>query len=225
MVRAILTDIEGTTTPIRFVTGVLYPFARQRLPGFLRDRAEDSSVSTILAEVQAEIGSSMDLAGITTQLLAWMDADRKVAPLKDLQGFIWEQGYREGALQTNMYPDAARRLKQWHGQGLRLYVFSSGSVQAQRAIFSHTDAGNLDELFSGHFDTRIGHKRDPNAYRRIAETIGLPPREILFLSDVREELDAARRAGMNTNWLVRERMPSGFAAAHRLIRSFDQVRA
>ncbi len=224
MTRAILTDIEGTTTPISFVTEVLYPYARERLPQFLRERAHDAAVAKIVAEVQAETGRELDLEGVIAQLLAWMDADRKVAPLKDLQGMIWEQGYNEGALTTQMYEDAARWLKQWHAAGLGLYVFSSGSVEAQQAIFAHTDHGDLGTLFSGNFDTRIGHKRMPEAYHRIAASIGLPPKEIMFLSDVRQELDAARRAGMMTTWLVREGAPAGPAAAHRQARSFDGVR-
>ena len=223
MTSAILTDIEGTTTPISFVTEVLYPFARGRLPDFLRERANDPEVARIIAEVQSDAGGPMDLEGVIDQLLGWMDADRKAAPLKDLQGIIWEQGYRDGALRTQMYQDAAQWLRRWHAAGLGLYIFSSGSVQAQRSIFANTDHGDLDTLFSGYFDTRVGHKREPSSYRRIAEAIGLPPGEVLFLSDVREELDAARTAGMRTTWLVRERAPAGPPAAHRQARSFDSV--
>jgi enolase-phosphatase E1 len=190
----------------------------------LREHAQEPAVAKIVAEVQSEARRTLDSEGIIAQLLAWMDADRKVAPLKDLQGIIWEQGFAQGALVTRMYEDAARRLREWHAAGLRLYVFSSGSVQAQKAIFAHTDHGELGELFSGYFDTRVGPKRVPDAYRRIAETISVPSHEILFLSDVREELDAARRAGMQTTWLVRERASAGPAAAHRQARSFAGVR-
>jgi enolase-phosphatase E1 len=224
MIRAILTDIEGTTTPISFVTKTLYPYARARLSTFLRDHARDAEVEKIIAEVKTAIGEECGLDGVIAQLLAWMDADRKAAPLKDMQGIIWEQGYAEGALVTEMYKDAARWLRQWLAAGLRLYVFSSGSVRAQKAIFAHTDQGNVGALFSGYFDTRIGHKRMPEAYTRIAGAIGLPAAEVLFLSDVREELDAARRAGMQTTWLVRDRAPAGPAAAHRQARDFAAVR-
>jgi enolase-phosphatase E1 len=223
MTLAILTDIEGTTTPISFVTQVLYPFARDRLPAVVWERAEEPEVARIVAEVQAESGQPLDLGGVVAQMLAWMDEDRKAAPLKDLQGIIWEQGYREGSLQTQMYDDAARWLKRWHAAGMRLYVFSSGSVQAQRSIFAYTDHGDLEKLFSGFFDTRVGQKRESGSYRRIADSIGLSPGDILFLSDVREELDAARRAGMQTAWLVRGRVPPGPAAAHRQARRFDTV--
>jgi enolase-phosphatase E1 len=224
MSRAVLVDIEGTTTPIRFVTEVLYPYARERLPAFVRERAADAEIAKIIAEVRLEAGRDLDLEGVIAQLLAWMDADRKIAPLKDLQGLIWEQGYADGELVTEIYEDAARGLRAWHAAGLRLYVYSSGSVQAQQAIFAHTDHGDVGALFSAYFDTRVGNKREADSYRLIAEAIGLPPDEILFLSDVREELDAARAAGLHTAWLVRDAMPSGPAAAHRRVRSFDALR-
>ncbi|OOG28745.1 acireductone synthase [Thioalkalivibrio denitrificans] len=223
MINAIVTDIEGTVTPIRFVTETLYPYARQRIPDFLRDRADDPEVQRIMREVREEAGRELDSDDIIAQLIAWMDADRKVAPLKDLQGMIWEQGYRDGSLVTDMYEDAARRLREWHDRGIRLYVFSSGSVQAQKLIFAHTNHGDLGPVFSGYFDTRIGHKRDAAAYRAIAESIGVAPNAILFLSDVRQELDAAREAGIHTHWLVRDHLPPG-PVAHRRVRGFDDIR-
>ena len=224
MIRAIVTDIEGTTTPIRFVTEVLYPYARRRLPAVLRERSGDPEIARIVAEVEAEAGRTLQLDGLIGQLWAWMDADRKVAPLKDLQGIIWAQGYAAGDLTTTVYPDAALALRAWHAAGLPLYVFSSGSTRAQQAIFSHTDHGDLGSCFSGYFDTRIGHKRTTGAYQRIAKAIGLPPGQVLFLSDIREELDAARAAGLQTCWLVRDRPPVGPAAAHRQARSFIPIR-
>ena len=151
-IRAILTDIEGTTTPISFVTDVLYPYARARLPDFLRTRAADPEVSRIISEVEGAAGAKLDPAGVITRLLAWMDADEKIAPLKDLQGIIWEDGYREGELRTEVYEDAACWLRRWRAIGLRLYVYSSGSVRAQKSIFTYTDSGALSELFSGYFD-------------------------------------------------------------------------
>jgi enolase-phosphatase E1 len=224
MTRAILTDIEGTTTPIRFVTEVLYPYARERLPLFLREHAADAEIAGIIAEVRSQAGRELDLEAVIAQLHAWMDADRKIAPLKDLQGLLWTQGYADGELSTEIYDDAARGLRAWHAAGIGLYVYSSGSVQAQKAIFAHTDHGDLGALFSGYFDTRVGHKRDADSYRRIAAAIALSPDDILFLSDVREELDAARAAGLRTAWLVRDAMPAGPAAAHRRVRSFDALR-
>jgi enolase-phosphatase E1 len=116
----------------------------------------------------------------------------------------------------------APALRDWHARGLGLYIYSSGSVHAQRLIYGNTVAGDLTPLLAGYFDTRIGHKREVGSYRRIAEAIGIVPRRILFLSDVREELDAARTAGWQTIWLVRDGMP-GLAAAHRRVTRFDQV--
>ncbi len=223
MIQAIVTDIEGTTTPIRFVTETLYPYARQRIPGYLHEHGDDPQVQGIIDEVREASGHDLDQDGVIAQLLAWMGADRKVAPLKDLQGMLWAQGYRDGELITDLYEDAARHLRAWHAQGLRLYVFSSGSAQAQTLIFSHTRHGDLSPLFSGWFDTRIGHKREAGAYRAIARAIGLDPAQILFLSDVRQELDAAREAGMHTTWLARDHLPPG-PVAHRRVRNFDDIR-
>jgi enolase-phosphatase E1 len=131
-------------------------------------------------------------------------------------------GYRNGELLTPLYPDVAPELRSWHARGLRLYIYSSGSVHAQQLIYGHTVAGDLTPLLSGYFDTRTGPKREVGSYRRIAETIGVPPRRILFLSDMREELDAAREAGWQTVWMVREGL-AGPAAAHRRATRFDRI--
>jgi enolase-phosphatase E1 len=152
-----------------------------------------------------------------------MDQDRKVTPLKALQGMLWEAGYRRGDFTGHVYPDAALRLRRWHHAGIGLYVYSSGSVQAQRLLFGHSDAGDLTPLFSGYFDTTSGPKRAADSYRRIAARIGLPTAEILFLSDMIEELDAARAAGMRTMRLVRDRTPAA-NAPHPEVGDFSQIR-
>ena len=135
---------------------------------------------------------------------------------------IWEAGYRDGAYRAHIYPDAAAALRRWHARGLRLYVYSSGSVHAQKLFFAHTTAGDLTPLFSGYFDTTIGPKTASGSYARIAAETGLAPGEILFLSDVEAELDAARAAGMETRWLVREGVPRA-GARHRQVASFDDI--
>jgi enolase-phosphatase E1 len=224
MIRAILTDIEGTTSSIRFVHDVLFPYARARIAEFVRRNVEDPHVVPFLNDVRLEAGADLELDGIITQLLAWIDADRKVTPLKALQGMIWEAGYRRGDLTGHVYPDAAAQLRAWHAAGLRLYVFSSGSVQAQQLLFGHSDAGDLTPLFSGYFDTRIGSKQDPAAYRAIAADIGLPAAEILFLSDIRAELDAAHATGMQTTMLVREDSAAA-AGIHPQATDFSEIRA
>jgi enolase-phosphatase E1 len=204
MIRAILTDIEGTTSSIRFVHDVLFPYARKHMETFIHCNAQDPQVVSLLNDVRLEAGETLDLNGIVAQLLAWIDADRKITPLKALQGMIWESGYGKGDFTGHIYPDAVAQLQTWHRAGLKLYVFSSGSVQAQQLLFGHSAAGNLTALFSGYYDTRIGNKQDPAAYRAIAADIGLPAGEILFLSDIVAELDAAHAVGMHTTLLVRD---------------------
>ncbi len=204
MIRAVVTDIEGTTSSLSFVKDVLFPYARERLPDFVLARQGDPEVGRWLEEVRCIVGRRLDLEEVIGQLLKWSDADEKIPPLKALQGMIWETGYRQGDFQGHVYPDAVAKLKAWKDAGICLYVFSSGSVPAQKLLFGHTRWGDLTGLFSGFFDTRIGSKRDPESYRRIAAEIGMKPQAILFLSDVKAELDAADAAGMQTIWLVRE---------------------
>lgn len=220
-VDAVVLDIEGTTTSVAFATDVLYPYARERLPSFVRQHRDERDVAAILDEAR-EAGNVRNDEAVLARMCHWMERDQKVTPLKDLQGLIWEEGYHNGELVTPLYTDVAPMLRNWHARGLRLYIYSSGSVHAQRLIFGHTAAGDLTPLLSGYFDTRTGHKREVGTYRRIAEAIGVPPGRILFLSDVRAELDAAREAGWQTVWMVREGL-AGLAAAHRRATRFDQL--
>jgi enolase-phosphatase E1 len=199
----------------------LYPYARERLPSFVRQHRDERDVAAILDEAR-EAGNVRNDEAVLARMCHWMERDQKVTPLKDLQGLIWEEGYHNGELVTPLYTDVAPMLRNWHARGLRLYIYSSGSVHAQRLIFGHTAAGDLTPLLSGYFDTRTGHKREVGTYRRIAEAIGVPPGRILFLSDVREELDAAREAGWQTVWMVRGGL-AGLAAAHRRATRFDQI--
>lgn len=191
----ILTDIEGTTTAIAFVHQRLFPYAAEALEGFLASHATRADVAAILREVPGE--------DKLATLRGWMAEDAKVTPLKALQGLIWRQGYDEGALKGHLWPDVAPALREWRAAGLRLAVYSSGSEEAQRLLFRHSEAGDLEGLFEGFFDTRMGAKREAASYARIASTWGAPPGAILFLSDVAEELDAAREAGLSTCQLVR----------------------
>ena len=204
-VRAILVDIEGTTSAIDFVHEVLFPWARAALPAFLAENAgrEDVRREIEATAAEAELDPA-DLPAVAATLQRWIDEDRKATPLKALQGLVWEHGYETGAYRAHVYDDAVRALRAWHGAGWPLYVYSSGSVHAQKLFFRHSEAGDLLPLFRGHFDTTTGPKRAADSYRRIAAGIGLPPEEILFLSDVPEELDAASAAGLATTWVVRE---------------------
>ncbi|HHM06469.1 MAG TPA: acireductone synthase [Gammaproteobacteria bacterium] len=222
MIRAILTDIEGTTSSLNFVKEVLFPYARARLADFVRDHGHESAVRRCLDETRALCKVDMTDDEAVRVLETWTDEDRKATPLKALQGMIWEQGFRAGHFTGHIYEDAARCLKAWRAQGLRLYVYSSGSAQAQKLYFAHSDFGDLSGLFQGFFDTTSGPKRDTASYRRIAAQIALPPGHILFLSDVKEELDAAAAAGMATRWLVRDGDIDG-GAAHLQVASFDDI--
>lgn len=197
--RAIVTDIEGTTSPIAFVRDVLFPYARAALPGFIEGNHRRTDVADWLRRIAEETGTdASDLETLTGILIQWIDTDRKHTALKALQGMIWVDGYRQGTYRAPVYADAATALGAWHTQGIPLYVYSSGSVPAQKLFFGNSDHGDLLPLFSGHFDTETGGKRDPDSYRHIAAGIGVPAPDILFLSDIVEELDAAREAGWQT---------------------------
>ncbi len=224
MIKAIVTDIEGTTSDIRFVHQVLFPYARERLAGYLRRYQGQAEVAAALGDLRREIGQpAADLESLIGTLFSFMDQDRKSTPLKVLQGMIWRDGYRQGDFRGHLYPDVAPRLETWRRQGIRLYVYSSGSVQAQQLLFGYSDAGDLRVLFSGYFDTRVGAKREVDAYRVIAGELGLPPKEILFLSDITQELDAAHEAGWLTCQLVREPPGLDTVSTHPRVNRFDQI--
>jgi len=202
--RAILTDIEGTTSSIDFVKNVLFPYAAAELGNLVRQHRSREDVGRALDEVAHQAGLPReDEEGLIQQLLQWMAEDSKITPLKTLQGMVWEAGYHRGDYRAHLYEDAATRLRQWHRDGLELYVYSSGSVQAQRLFFGHSQAGDLTPLFGGWFDTTIGPKRRADSYRAIVQALGRSADELLFLSDCIEELDAAREAGLLTCWLQR----------------------
>ncbi|MGJ0485432.1 MAG: acireductone synthase [Methylomicrobium sp.] len=223
MIKAIVTDIEGTTSSLSFVKGVLFPYARAHIAEFVRTHADEFEVRQLLSDVSKEAGKEMDAEQALGQLIEWMDQDKKVTPLKALQGLIWEEGYRKGAFTGHVYEDAERNLKTWKARGLNLYIYSSGSVHAQKLLFAHTEYGDLTPWFSGYFDTRIGSKREVESYRRIAEELQILPENLLFLSDIKEELDAAKQAGFNTLWLVRDSKTDS-NAEHRQVEDFDQIR-
>jgi len=204
MIRAIVTDIEGTTSSLSFVKDVLFPYARKHLGVYVRQHADAPEVRQALDDVAEYCGVRMNDEQCIAQLEQWIDEDRKITPLKFLQGLIWADGYRSGELVGDLYEDAANKLRQWRNDGIALYVFSSGSVLAQKLLFGYTRYGDFNPLFSGYFDTSTGPKQEAGSYRSIASAIGFEPHEILFLSDIAAELDAARQAGMATYQLLRE---------------------
>jgi enolase-phosphatase E1 len=228
----VLLDIEGTTTPIDFVHQTLFGYARSRMDEFLELHWNDPEVQADIARLEAEHATESshpapppwhhDAAAVTAYVHWLMDRDRKSTGLKSLQGKIWEEGYRSGKLRSEVYPDVPPALERWRGHGIDIAIFSSGSVQAQRSLFGNTTAGNLTGFIRAYFDTTTGPKREPSSYVRIAGTLGHSPSEILFLSDVSQELDAARTAGMGTALCLRGPSTSP-SATHRVIRSFDQI--
>lgn len=222
MIKAIVTDIEGTTSSILFVKDVLFPYARANIADYVRRHLDDPQVKALLEDVCNEVGDRLSPEQIIAQLIQWIDEDKKVTPLKSLQGLIWEAGYRQGDFKGHVYPDAAEKLKEWKSRGLDLYVYSSGSMYAQKLLFGHTEYGDLTPLFSGYFDTHIGGKKDRASYDNIAVQLGIPANQLLFLSDIKEELDAAKAAGFQTIWLTRDSAPDP-QAEHLQVNSFEQI--
>jgi enolase-phosphatase E1 len=217
-VRAILTDIEGTTTSLAFVKDVLFPYARDALPAYMR--AHELELKGVIGDIAATVGKSH----LTTQetidtLLQWMDEDRKVTPLKTLQGIVWKSGYESGALQSHVYEDAVHALRQWHAGGLEISIYSSGSSAAQKLLFSHTPYGDLSPLFSHYFDTTTGPKLESRSYEKIAELLRLPAGSVVVLSDHAGEIQAAAAAGLQTVLLAREQTVAGTEFA----RSFAEI--
>ena len=222
MIKAIVTDIEGTTTSLSFVKDILFPYARAHLAEFVSSHQIQAELQQIIAEVVKEVGRELTLDEVIEQLIEWSDQDKKISPLKSVQGLLWEDGYRRGAFVGHLYPDVLPNLHQWHAKNIALYVYSSGSVYAQKLLFGHTVEGDVTSLFSGYFDTRIGAKRDLQAYVRIAEQLQCAPEQLLFLSDIKEELDPAKAAGFNTVWICRDSVLNP-NAEHVQVASFDEI--
>ena len=230
----LLLDIEGTTTPVDFVYDTLFPYARTRLRAFLASQSAQPDVASDIAGLRSEHAADTQKGAApppwpgrpaqaaehaATYALWLMDQDRKSTPLKSLQGRIWRAGYEGGELHGPLYSDVPRAIERWKRQGRRVAIFSSGSVQAQKLLFRHSEAGDLTPLLDGYFDTTTGPKREAQAYRAIAKTLATPPDSVMFLSDVEAELDAARAAGMETVLCVRpgesgEDSSSGHPVAH-----------
>jgi 5-methylthioribose kinase len=201
--RAMLLDIEGTTSSLSFVKDELFPYARARLPTYVTEHAQE--LDAVLNEVRRIEGNeALDTQQLIATLLRWIGEDRKLTPLKSLQGLIWQEGYERGELRGHVYEDAVEALRTWHASGLKIYIYSSGSVLAQRLIFSHTEYGDLTPCFSGYFDTTIGGKLEPDSYLAIAAHIGLPPAAVLFLSDHSGEISAAAIAGLQVIQVCRD---------------------
>ena len=238
-IRGIVIDIEGTTTPIAFVHEVLFPYARSRIRDFLVKHWGATEISADLAHLREQHAADVEQgltpprltdgrrdAAIdsTTEYVHWLiDQDRKSTGLKSLQGKIWEQGYLEGTLKAPLFADVLPALERWQHAGLKIGIFSSGSVLAQKLLFAHTEAGDVTRLINAYFDTSTGSKTSIDSYREIAAALRLPPSEVLFISDVFGELDAARAAGMQTLLCVRPGNSPQPPNVHKVIESFDDI--
>ncbi|WP_214105287.1 acireductone synthase [Acrocarpospora catenulata] len=217
----IVLDIEGTTSSTESVHVGLYSYARPRLGPWIEAHREDPEVALAVGET-----GGATTAEAVAILHAWMDGDVKATPLKTLQGQIWAAGFADGELTAHFFPDVPPALRAWHATGRRLAVFSSGAVSSQRPWFRHTDHGDLSVLVERHFDTvNAGPKRERASYDRIAAALEVPPGEVLFLSDVPAELDAATAAGWRTIGVRRPGEPSEAAdfGAHAVVASFEEI--
>jgi enolase-phosphatase E1 len=224
--RAAVVDVEGTTSTIAFVHDVLFPYADAHLDEYVRAHRAEPEVAAAMREAAQLAGEEPDAddATVLAHLHGWIAEDRKVTPLKTLQGRIWAEGYARGDVRGHVYADAATGLRRWHAAGVRLYVYSSGSITAQRTLFANSVEGDLSPLFSGNFDMMTGPKREAASYRAIASAIGLPAADIVFLSDVDAELDAARSAEMQTVRLLRAAdTPPGATTTHASAATFTEI--
>lgn len=232
--RCLLLDIEGTTSSVSFVYDVMFPYVRRELIAFLRQQSAAPEVVAALELTAQDLGftalsdwraaSGGHPEQLAADVFGLMDGDVKATGLKQLQGLVWEAGFASGELKAHVYDDVPPALDKWNKLGLEVRIYSSGSIHAQRLFFGHTIAGDLLPQFRGHYDTTTGPKKEASSYTQIAADIGLPPAEILFLSDIPAELDAAAAAGMQTG-LVKRPGNAEVASdvAHAAITNFAEI--
>lgn len=225
-VQAIVTDIEGTTTSLSFVKETLFPYAKKHLKSFVQKNLESPEVIQCLNGVAQTLAdeesvTAPDNAQIIETLNKWIEEDRKHPSLKLLQGLIWVIGYEKKNFTGHVYADVPKFLENAREVKLPIYVYSSGSVAAQKLLFGYSDLGDLNPYFSGFYDTKVGAKVDPLSYARIVKDIGVAPEHVLFLSDVQEELDAAGGSGLQTTQILREGVHP--AHGHPMAHSFEEL--
>ena len=231
--HGILLDIEGTTSSVRYVYDVLFPYARRELDSFLRTQWKNDAVQEACKQVCRDAGwidkefvpaDDSRRQSIREIVLRLMDEDAKTTGLKQLQGLIWQRGFESDELQSHVFDDVPLALAKWNQRGYDVRIYSSGSVLAQRLFFQHTSAGDLTYLLRGHYDTTVGSKKETASYRKIAADYANPAPETLFISDIVAELDAAKAAGLQTALCERlGNAPQGANHGHPVIRSFDEI--
>lgn len=226
MIQFILMDIEGTTTSISFVHEVLFPYASAHMEDFVRSNTNDSRIQQALEDVkktvQEEDQKALSDQEAVEQLLQWIKEDRKHTALKALQGYLWKNGYETGEYKGHIYDDVVPLLEKWKEAGIKMGIYSSGSVEAQKLLFGFSEKGDLTPYLSAYFDTRVGHKREVESYQTIQNILDVPAENILFLSDVQEELDAAKAAGFQTTQLVRPGTEA--CSEHQTVSDFSQLK-
>ena len=238
----LLLDIEGTTCPVSFVSDVLFPFAKQELSTYIKQNwdkiphnkpiqaakkewLDDESSKSMQIKQQVAKGETEEMDGLIQYLKHLISIDKKSTALKDLQGKIWEHGYNNGDLKSQLFPETAECLREWREQGITLSVYSSGSIQAQKLLYRHSPTGDLEKLFSHWFDTHTGPKKSTESYTKIAEQLHSSPNKIWFVSDNGAECDSARSAGMNTLFSLRDGNPDRDPRDHKVVQSLREVSA
>lgn len=223
--KLILTDIEGTTSSIDFVHQELFPYSKVKLDSFVRENLDQKFIQDILKETSdtllIESNQESSTEDCIKRLLEWIDEDRKHPALKNLQGHIWENGYKNGEIKGHLYPEVKENLLKWKNAGIILGVYSSGSVKAQELLFKYSVEGDVKNLFTYFFDTKVGAKRESKSYLTIAQLTQFSPQDILFLSDIKEELDAAKNAGFQTLQLVRKN--DVILGTHKTVKNFTDI--
>jgi enolase-phosphatase E1 len=218
-IQAILCDIEGTTSSLSFVHDVLFPLSYDRMEDFIKQNWNSDSIRKESEQIKLE-----DPDEVIKILRSWIREDRKEGALKSIQGKIWKDGFESGKIRGHVYQDVPENFRKWRDSGIKICIFSSGSIEAQKLLFKYSEAGDLSIFISSYFDTTSGPKRDTASYKKIASELSLPTANILFLSDVQSELDAARNAGMQTTQLLREiATPKNFSG-HPIVNTFNELR-
>jgi enolase-phosphatase E1 len=217
-VQAVLCDIEGTTSSLSFVHDVLFPLSYDRMEDFIKQNWD----SDLIHQERQQIKSD-DPDEVIKTLRSWIKEDRKEGALKSIQGKIWKDAFESAKIHGHVYQDVLPNFRKWRQAEIRICIFSSGSIEAQKLLFKYSEAGDLSELISAYFDTTTGAKRESTCYKKIASELSLPAANILFLSDVQSELDAARNAGMQTTQLLRELATPKNFSGHPIVSSFDEI--